>query len=505
MKNKISQNLQLNLFITLFTGILGFVSNKYFSEYMGMDNLGLMRLFSQLIAYLSLAELGVGTASTYALYKPLLEKDYNRLNIVVSTINLFYKKIAGFIIIVGLLLNITIPFFVKSNIEGKFIYLYWSLYVVNTAIGYTFAKYSIIFTANQEYSFVRKVQGIGRILFQSIQIVSLIYIRSFTIFILILILENVFNYYFYKKHYIKNYSYIDPTEERDKGIIQDIKSLFWHKIGTLVVYNTDYIVLSKFTNLSIVAIYSSYLIVYQMILAVVNIISPVLTPQIGKYIAENNKYNICIYWRKLYSLYMMLGTILIFTSFKVINPFIELWLGKEYLLPKVTVILILMNLFVNITRGVTDIFKNNSGFFDDTYVPALESGINLVLSITLVQKMELNGVIIGTVVSNVLIIYLLKPILVFRRCFDKKGIDYIKDLTVNLSLVGISFLVSEIILRGFIEKMNFSTWLNWIISSAMIGVVVSLVSLTIFMLNGSFRKIFFEIFKLDRKLALKNS
>lgn len=60
MKNKISHNIQLNLYITLVTGILGFISNKYFSKYMGMDNLGLMRLFSQFIAYLSLAELGVG-------------------------------------------------------------------------------------------------------------------------------------------------------------------------------------------------------------------------------------------------------------------------------------------------------------------------------------------------------------------------------------------------------------------------------------------------------------
>lgn len=489
MKNKILKNLQLNLFITVCIGVLGFVVNKYFSEYMGMENLGLMRLFSQLIAYLSLADLGLASASTYVLYKPLLEKDYKKLNIIVSTITSFYKKIAGFILIIGLVLNFAVPYFFKTNIDGKVIYLYWSMYVLNTTIGYVFAKYPIVFTANQEYGFVRTIQGIGKIVFQIFQITILVYTQSFILFILMMILENIFLYYFYNRHYKKYYSYIETVEERDKEIIKGVKNLFWHKVGGIIVYNTDYIVLSKFTSLSIIAIYSSYLIIYQVILTIVNVVNPVISPHIGQFIVKHNKDEIYLFWKRLYTLYMIMGSTLIFISYKVINPFVELWLGEKFVLSKITVFLIMINLFIQITRGVTDIFKDNSGFFDDTYAPALESIINLAISIILVQKMGLNGVIIGTIVSNILIIYLLKPILVFRRCFDKEGKEYIKILIKNLFFVGISFSILEILINKISYLLKFSNWTEWIISSGIITSITGIITLIIFMLNKNFREL----------------
>ncbi|MCQ9628390.1 hypothetical protein HS141_15840 [Cetobacterium somerae] len=100
MSEKISKNLQMNLFITLFIGILNFVINKYFAKYMGINTLGLMKLFTQMVAYLSLVDLGISNASSYALYKPLVEKDKVKINLIVSTIDSFYKKIAIIILIV---------------------------------------------------------------------------------------------------------------------------------------------------------------------------------------------------------------------------------------------------------------------------------------------------------------------------------------------------------------------------------------------------------------------
>ncbi|MEG1010117.1 MAG: polysaccharide biosynthesis protein, partial [Clostridia bacterium] len=250
MSEKISKNLQINFIITLGTGILGFVINKYFADYMGIDILGLMKLFTQMVAYLSLVDLGISSASSYALYKPLADKDISKINLIVSTIDSFYKKIASIIFVLGLLLSFSLCYFIDLESYGNKIYLYWILYVVNTSIGYLFAKYSILFTANQEYGFVRKVQGLGKLLFQCIQIICLVKIQSFIIFITIMILENVYSYYFYRRHYQKNYNYIKKIKDRDKNIIKDIRSLFWHKIGGLIVHNTDYIILSKFVSLS---------------------------------------------------------------------------------------------------------------------------------------------------------------------------------------------------------------------------------------------------------------
>lgn len=489
MKKNFLKNLFINFFTIFLTGILGFIINKKFAIHMGIDKLGLMKLFTQMVAYLSLVDLGIGNATSYALYKPLEEKNIVKISTVVSTISSFYKKIAIIIFIIGLSLSFIIPFFINFSENNSMIYIYWILYVVNTCLSYTFAKYPIIFTANQEYGFVRMVQGSGKIIFQLLQVLILIKLKSFTLFISVMILENIYCYCIYKYHYKRKYNFIKNVKEKEDTIMKNMKNMFWHKIGGLIVFNTDYIILSKFTTLSIVGIYSSYLMVYQMVLTIMNILTPVLRPLVGIFIVKNSSKKIYIYWRKLYSFYVMLSTGLIIYIYIFITPFMKLWLGEEFVLPNTTVILILLNLFIHLTRGITDVFKECCGFFDDILMPIFESGINFILSIILVRKIGLNGVIFGTLASNVIVIFLWRPILVFNRCFGKKAIDYLNDL---LKLLGLSFFsgfLVMLILR--ILKINFSKiylWSQFISISFVVGFLIMLTVFVVFLGDIYFRK-----------------
>ena len=299
LNKKFLEEMFLNLIITLGMGITFFIVNRYFALYLGVQNLGLMKLFTQLLSYLNLAEIGLASASTYALYKPLAEKNYKQISIVINTITSLYNKIFLFILIIGLLLNPIIPFFIKDKIVDKNIYLYWTLYVISTTLSYSFVKYSVLFTADQKFGFVRLIQGGSRIFCQLLQIFVIIKLQSFLIFILLLILDNIIQYIFYKLYYIKNYSYIFKTKAKDKSITQNLKNLFWHKIAGLVVFNTDLILISKFISLEIVGMYASYQMIIQMIITIINIVLNVLRPKIGKYIAENNKENMFNYWKNL--------------------------------------------------------------------------------------------------------------------------------------------------------------------------------------------------------------
>lgn len=488
MKNKLKKNLKINLIITLITSALSFILNKYFSEYMGVETLGLMRLFTQIIAYLNLADMGIGMASSYSLYKPLIEKNKTQINLIVSTIDYFYKRISIFILIVGLFLNIFLGKFIEESNYGYLLYVYWSLYVFNTSISYFYAKYSILFTANQEYEKVRIIQGSGRIIFQSIQIILMIKIQSFLIFIFVMILENLYSYVLFNKHYKTNYYDIKKVKEIDKKIIKDSKNLFWHKLAGVIVFNTDYIVLSKFTSLTLIGIYSSYLIIYQTLMTLIGIISNVLAPTIGKFVAENEKKEIYTKWKELYSIYFYISTFMIICTYNLITPFVKLWLGDDYILPKFTVVLILINLFIQMTREITEIFKTVSGFFDDTYTPFFEGGLNLIFSLILVQSMGLNGVIIGTIISNFIVILLLKPILVFKRCFNKKGVDYLKISSFYLCLTIISIFFVQLFIVN-IEINNIKTWLDWLIRAILISASSIIIVSIVFLLDKNFRQI----------------
>ncbi len=472
--------------ITFLISLLSFLINRYFAFYLGVQNLGLMKLFTQLLAYLNLAEIGLASASTYALYKPLAEKNYKQISIVINTITSLYNKIFLFILLVGFLLNPIIPFFIKDKIVDENIYLYWSLYVISTALSYSFVKYSVLFTADQKFGFVRLIQGGSRIFCQLLQIFVIIKLQSFLIFILFLILDNIIQYIFYKIHYKKYYSYIFKTEVKDKSITKNLKNLFWHKIAGLIVFNTDLILISKFISLEIVGIYASYQMIIQMIMTIINIVLNVLKPKVGKFIAENNKENIFNYWKNLNILSLFSSILFSFCTYKLINDFIVLWLGEKFILSKLTVFLIMINLFIQSFRKIIDIFKDGSGFFDDIQLPISEAVINFILSIILVQYMGLNGVIIGTIVSNILIICIAKPILVFKRCFDKDIKDYIKIYGNYLILIIISLFVCDFILK-FISLKIVNSWFDWIINGVIVGSLTFMTVFIVFLSNKDFR------------------
>lgn len=478
----------LNFIFTITVSLLIFIQNRYFIKYMGIEILGMMKLFSQLLVYLNIIEMGIGSASTFALYKPLTEKNYQQISIVVNTIDNIYTKIGFFLFGLGILCIPTIPFFIEISIFSNKIYFYWILYVLNTVSTYFFIKYIILFTANQEFIFVRFIQSLSKIFFQILQIIFIIQFHSFFLYIILLILDNLSQWIFFRKHYKKKYSYIIKTKEKYEGIKNDIKNLFWHKIGGLVVSNTDLILISKFVSLQMVGIYASYQIILQALFTIINIFLGVLSPKIGKYMSEHTKNKNYSCFKKYNILFCFISIIFTWCTFILIDSFIELWIGKDFILKKVTLKLICFNLGVSLFRGNLDIFKSSAGFFDDIKAPVLESVINLIISIGLGLRIGLDGIIIGTVISNIIIILIYKPILVFERCFNKSIKDYIKIYGNYLILIVFSLLSCNFILK-FIPLKNITSWLEWIRHGIIVGSMTFIVTFIIFLSNKDFRKI----------------
>ena len=476
----------LNFIFTITINLLGFIQNKYFVQYMGIETLGMMKLFSQLLAYLNIIEMGLGSASAFALYKPLAEKNYNQISIIVNTIENIYNKIGILLLGLGLLCIPIIPFFMKISNFSNVVYFYWILYVLNTVSTYLFIKYVILFTANQEFLYVRTIQSTSIIFFKILQVFCIVKFHSFFIYILLLILDNLTQWIFFRKHYKKKYSYIVKVKEKYNGIKNDIKNLFWHKIGGLIVFNTDLILISKFTDLKIVGIYASYQMICQVLSTLINILLNVLSPKIGKYIAEHTKQEIYIHFKKYNILFCFISIVFTYCMFVLMDSFIILWLGEEFILSKFTLKLICFNLFVNLFRWNLESFKSGAGFFDDTKSPILESIINLFTSIILGIKLGLDGIIIGTIISNIIVILIYKPILVFKRCFDKDRKDYIKIYGNYLILIIISLFACNFILK-FISLKVVNSWFDWIINGIIVGSITFVIIFIIFLSNKDFR------------------
>lgn len=483
-----------NLLFTILINIARFIENKYFIQCMGIETLGMMKLFSQLLAYLNIVEMGIGSASTFALYKPLAEKDYKKVSIILSTIEGIYNKIGILLFVLGLFCIPFISFFIDVPNFSKKVYLYWILYVANTVSTYLFVKYIILFTANQEYLYIRKNQTIITIFFKISQIIFIILYHSFFIYIILLILDSLVQWRIFKRHYKKNYPYISKTKEKFEGIKNDIKNLFWHKIGGLVVFNTDLLLISKFSSLEVVGIYASYQMILQVLNTLTSVLRGVLTPKIGKYIAIHTKEEIYVYFKKINILYCFMAIFFTYCTLNLIDNFISLWIGKDFLLNKLTLNLIAFNLWVNLFRWNLEMFKMGAGFFDDIISPISESIINLVISIILGINLGLNGVIIGTITSNIIIILIYVPIITFKRCFNKGLNEYIKTYGQYFILSLISMLVLNNTVRNFINT-EIVNWSMWILEAIKISSLSLIILTIIFLFNKEFREIIINIKK----------
>lgn len=485
----------INFILTFLSNAILFIQNKYFIQYMGIETLGIMKLFSQLLAYLNIVEMGIGSASAFALYGPLAKKDYKKTSVVLSTIENIYNKIAILLLILGILCAPFLTFFIKTVNFSKIIYFYWILYVLNTVSTYLFIKYVILFTANQEFLYVRIVQSILKFIFQLLQIYFIINYNSFLLFIVIMIIDNLVQWIIFKIHFKKKYYFIYKTKERFEGIKKDIKNLVWHKIGGLVVFNTDLILISKFTSLEIVGVYASYQMIIQILRTIIRILTGVLSPKIGKFIAQNNKIDIFLFFKKFNILYCFIATLLTVSTYLLLNKFVILWLKDIILLDKFTIKLICFNLWVILFRGNIGSFKEGAGFFDDINSPIFESIINLIISIILGVKLRLNGVIIGTIASNIIVILIYQPILVFNRCFDKDWKEYLKVYGNYLILVLLSIGSLNILIKPFINN-NINTWLSWILYAIKISSISFIVIFIIFLSNKDFRSLLKENLKI---------
>ena len=481
------KELLLNFIITLVIGILTFAINRYFVIYIGIAALGIMKLFNQLLYYLNLLEMGIGEASTYAFYEPLMKNNYKKISIILGTIAPLYNKISVIIFSIGLFITPLIPSLLKDKIETKILHIYWVLYVINTTVSYLYIKYSILFMADQKFNIVRSIQGISKITCQVLQIIVIIKIQSFIVYILLLILDNLIQYICYLYYYKKNYKKIYTTKERDKSIFINIGRLFWHKLASLVVFNTDLILISKFISLEAVGIYASYLMISQMVASIFNIFINVLRPKVGKFIAKHTKEEVFFLWKKLNILFLFFSLVAIMSIYFLIDDFIKLWLGEKFIFSKLTTILILINFFIYFSRMITDIFKEGDGFFEDTNLPILEAIINFLISLILVNLIGINGVIIGTIVSNILIICIARPILVFKRCFNKGTNEYIKIYRQYLFFIMVTILISCLIINN-IPIFIVETWFDFILKATIVGGINFVLILIIFLKNSDFRK-----------------
>ncbi len=462
------KNIKSAFFNQILFNILKFVNRYVFIYTLTEEYLGLNGLFSNIISILSLAELGIGTSIVYSLYKPLAEKDEQKICNLMSIFKKSYIAIGLFISIVGIMLTPFIQFFVNEMPDIPYIRFIYVLFIFNASSAYFFSYKSTLIGADQKNYINNIYYSISQFIIAVLQIVFLLLTHNYIIYlsiqIIITLIKNIA-----LSHKADNiYPFLKTLkpkkldlEEKNK-IIKNVKALVFHNMGSVVVNGTDNILIAKLDSLKIVGLYSNYSLVMGTLEMVYGIVFGSIGSSIGNLcaVSDEEKSKEYFYIMRFFAFWLYSFTCI--CIYVLIDPFIGMLFGEKYILPRLMVIIIIINCYVGGMRKFVIMFKTAYGlFWEDRYKPILESIINLIASIILGKYFGGAGVFMGTLVSSLSTYFWIEPYVVFKYGFKSSVIpyfiDYIKYTVIAIFNLVVTVFIANIIVYdgifGFILKM----------------------------------------------------
>ncbi len=442
-------NARTNLIFYFLVLAATFFSRKIFLEKLGDDFVGMTSTLSNLLGLLNLAELGVGSAVGYMLYKPLVEGDRERINQIVSVLGYVYRKI-GLVVIAGaVVLAVFLPWILESApFSNLLIYFTYLSYLVGAVLGYFVNYRQLLLNADQRQYVVTAYYQSANILRLLIQMAVLYRTSNPYYWVGIEIGFSFIYSWILNRRIDRAYPWLKTAVRNGRQLLKEYpelikytKQIFVHKIGATALFNLSPVFVYAYTSLTIVAYYTNYTLIVSKVQLLVSQLLGSADAGIGQLVAEGDENRIQKVFREIFALRYWVGGTLVGALWFGLNPFIQLWLGAEYLLPPGTVALILLNLYIMFTR-VADSFNMAYGLFYDTWAPITEAGLNAGFSVLLGHFWGLNGVLLGTTLSMLAIVVIWKPYFLFSKGFRLSVWRYWRQVGVHvLILAGVFVLI----------------------------------------------------------------
>lgn len=395
---------------------------------LGIEYLGLNSLFTSVLQVLNLAELGIGSAMIFAMYKPIIENDTQTINALMNLYKIYYRVIGGIVLLGGCAVIPFLPKFIAKDVPPDInIYVLYFMNLSATVLSYwLFAYRNSILQAHQRLDVVNKITLVTETIKYVLQISTLFLFKSYYIYVLILlftqILTNIITAYISKKYFpdYKPDGKIDP--EIKKSIDNKIKDLFTAKLGGVVVNSADTIIISAFLGLSMVALYQNYYFILTSVMGFITIIFNSCIAGIGNSLIVESKEKNYNDLKKLTFIIVFITATCSACFISIFQPFITVWgKGDRLLLPFPVVCCLVLYFIVYEFNAIFNVFKDAAGMWhEDRFRPLVTACSNLTMNLLTVKFLGLYGIILSTVVSFLFIgiPWILNNI--FKTIFDRK-------------------------------------------------------------------------------------
>lgn len=423
------RNITSGLISNIVSILCPFLTRTVLIYILGIQYVGLGSLFTALLGVLNMTEAGIGSALVYQMYKPIAEGDIPKVNALYN----FYKKcyrIIGIVVLAfGLLMVPFLPLFVKSDLpEGINIYILYGVYLFNTVSSYfLFAYKNSLLVAHQRNDINNNLVTVTSIVRYALEIAFLFCFKNYYIYVVvypvITVVTNLIRSYYVDKHYPQYACEGKMDRESISSLKTQVGGLLFHKIGDVVLTNVDPIVISAFLGLTVLGKYNNYYYIITSLFGVLGVLTSSIVPSVGNTVFTKDKQSLLDDYQKFSFIFVAATSWFSVCYLCLVQPFIEIWIGKENQLDITMVILLFAYLYTSKINDMTWVYRQAAGlWWQGKSVSLISAAFNLVTNIIFVKIIGLPGIVISTLLSRALIMLPMGSYTLIRPLFnDLKG------------------------------------------------------------------------------------
>lgn len=443
--------------------VIPFLMRTAMIYFMGVKYLGLSSLFSSILQVLNMAELGVGSAMVYSMYKPIVEDDTEKICALMKLYKIYYRIIGAVIGIVGIILLPFIPNLISGDLPEELnVYILYLLNLSATVISYwLFAYKNCLLNAHQRNDVISKITFITTSIQYGLQLLVIIFWKNYYVYLIVALatqaLTNISTSIVVTKMFPRYKARGSLEKTFRKEINRRIRDLFTSKIGAIVVNSADTIVISSFLGLTILAVYQNYYYILNSLVTFVGVIFTACTAGIGnslvveskeKNFQDFNKFTFIIAWMAGFCTVCLLC---------LYQPFMDIWVGKELKLNFGAVVCFCIYYFIYEINQLLNMYKDAGGIWhEDRFRPLVTAATNLTLNLIMVQIWGIYGVLLSTVISMLLVgmPWILHNLFttIFEKTFLRRYlVKLFKYIIVTVIAAVLTYLCCTYLILGIIE------------------------------------------------------
>ena len=430
-------NMLFNIGGQFLTMLLSFINRMVFIRCLSAEYLGVNGLFTDVLSILNFAELGIGTAMVFSMYEPAARDDEQKLARLMNLYKWMYRAVAVSVLLFGLVLLPFLPYLIKGGEGIEHITLIYMIYVLGSASSYLLSYKNSIYQAYQKGYICAGWSMACECIKTVSQITVLLLTRNFILYLAvqqaIQFLPNIMVSRMVDKEfpYLKECHELPEREERN-GILKNIGAMSMHKLSTIIVRNTDSLLMSSFIGLATVGLYSNYRLVINALNNLMGKFAVAFSGSIGNFAVMENSDRLYKIYKEMDFMFFVMSAYLTGGLMMLFNPFITLLFGGRYCFSMTTVMVIVAEFYITRMRQTNLLFREAMGlFWNDRYKAVVESIINLVASLILVRQYGVTGIIWGTIISTLCTCAWVEPYIFLKYgvqdAWQKKLRDYFAE------------------------------------------------------------------------------